>query len=361
MLKFLLYTIIIIHGLIHLIGFAEAFRWMPTPQFTKHISPAAGISWLLTALLFLVAVGLLTAGQREWWQVLTAAILVSQFLIFLFWHDAKWGTLPNVILILVAVAAFSSWQFENEYQKDVALAKQAINNTHELLTEKDLEHLPAIVQQYIIRTGGLQQPKVKSFRVVFDGEMRDKGKDWFTFRSEQYNTIQPASRQFFMKAKMFGITVPGYHRYTQSKATMQIKLFGLIPVVDIGGTELSQAETVTLFNDMCLMAPASLIDPRIQWQPIDSLRVKATFTNAPYTISAELVFNPAGELINFFSDDRYAIADMKKYRFATPLSQYQKINSQLIGTYGEAIWHYPDGEFVYGKFYLKEVEYNPSR
>ncbi|MFN5549203.1 MAG: hypothetical protein ACK5BJ_08625, partial [Bacteroidota bacterium] len=143
MLKFLLYTIIIIHGLIHLIGFAEAFRWMPTPQFTKHISPAAGISWLLTALLFLAAFGLLMAGQRDWWQVLTAAILASQFLIFLFWHDAKWGTLPNVILLVVAVADFSSWQFENEYQKDVALAKQAINNTHELLTEKDLEHLPA--------------------------------------------------------------------------------------------------------------------------------------------------------------------------------------------------------------------------
>ena len=29
-------------------------------------------------------------------------------------------------------------------------------------------------------------------------------------------------------------------------------------------------------------------------------------------------------------------------------------------TYGETIWDYPDGKFVYGKFNLKEVEYNVS-
>ena len=27
-------------------------------------------------------------------------------------------------------------------------------------------------------------------------------------------------------------------------------------------------------------------------------------------------------------------------------------------TYGETIWHYPDGEFIYGKFKLKEIKYN---
>ena len=27
-------------------------------------------------------------------------------------------------------------------------------------------------------------------------------------------------------------------------------------------------------------------------------------------------------------------------------------------TYGEAIWDYPDGAFVYGKFRLKDVVYN---
>jgi hypothetical protein len=29
-------------------------------------------------------------------------------------------------------------------------------------------------------------------------------------------------------------------------------------------------------------------------------------------------------------------------------------------THGEAIWGYPDGNFTYGKFVLKDIQYNPS-
>ncbi len=35
-------------------------------------------------------------------------------------------------------------------------------------------------------------------------------------------------------------------------------------------------------------------------------------------------------------------------------------NDFSLPTYGEAVWHYPAGEFVYGKLYLKSLEYNVS-
>ena len=139
---------------------------------------------------------------------------------------------------------------------------------------------------------------------------------------------------------------------------MEVKLFGLFPVVQAKGIEMNKAETVTVFNDMCLMFPASLIDKRIQWEPIDSKSVKAVFTNGSNKITANLYFNETGQLINFISDDRYAISDMKQYRFSTPVKDYKLINGRNIPTYGEAVWHYPEGEFIYGKFYLKIIEYN---
>ncbi len=55
-----------------------------------------------------------------------------------------------------------------------------------------------------------------------------------------------------------------------------------------------EADTVTMFNDMCLMAPATLIDKRITWQTIDDLTVAETFTNQSVTISAVLQFNDEG-------------------------------------------------------------------
>jgi hypothetical protein len=106
------------------------------------------------------------------------------------------------------------------------------------------------------------------------------------------------------------------------------------------------------------MAPAALIDKRIEWTSIDSLSAKATFTNGVNKITAILYFNEQGQLINFTSDDRYAIGDMKQYRFSTPVKNYKLIDGRNVPTYGETIWHYPDGEFVYGKFTLKSVGYN---
>ena len=80
---------------------------------------------------------------------------------------------------------------------------------------------------------------------------------------------------------------------------MRVKAAGLVSVVDVSGNEMDQGETVTMFNDMCVMAPATLIDPSIVWEPVDASTARATFTNAGHAIRAELSFNEAGELTNF--------------------------------------------------------------
>ena len=54
---------------------------------------------------------------------------------------------------------------------------------------------------------------------------------------------------------------------------------------------------------------------------------------------------------------------MKQYPFSTPVSRYRDLNGYNLPTYGEMIWHYPDGEFVYGKLEINSVAYNgrPSK
>jgi hypothetical protein len=139
---------------------------------------------------------------------------------------------------------------------------------------------------------------------------------------------------------------------------MDVKIFGLFPVVKLKGTEMNKAETVTVFNDMCLLAPASLIDKRIEWMPVDKLSTAAIFTIGTNSIKATLLFNEEGQLINFISDDRYAIGDMKKYRFSTPVSEYGSLNGRNVLQSASTIWQYPEGEFVYGKFRLKNIAFN---
>src|SRR5665647_263409 len=54
-----------------------------------------------------------------------------------------------------------------------------------------------------------------------------------------------------------------------SSATLRVWVASAVTVVDAKGPEMDEAETVTLFNDLCVFAPGVLIDPRIQWQVID--------------------------------------------------------------------------------------------
>jgi len=361
MLKIFFLIVLFIHGMIHILGFLKAYQLAEINQLTQNISKPMGILWLI-ALILLFAVAIqLVSNHDLWWITALAAVILSEVLIILFWQDAKFGTIANIIILLAVIAGYGFWSFENIFKSDLAVSLETSSKIEKnLLTEKDIEHLPLPVQKYLRYAGVINKEKVNNVRIVFDVEMREKGKDWFKATSVQYNFYDEPTRLFFMKAKMFGMTVPGYHRYVEANATMDIRLFGLFPIIKQSGDVMNKTETVTLFNDMCLMVPATLIDKRIQWEPIDSLTTKAVFTNRVISISAMLYFNEAGQLINFTSDDRTAISDMKQYRFSTPVAGYENINGINVMSGGEAVWHYPDGEFVYGKFKLKSIQYNIS-
>ncbi|MGB5371244.1 MAG: DUF6544 family protein [Flavobacteriaceae bacterium] len=357
-MRTILALIFLIHGVIHFMGFAKAYGFGQMTALTKAISKPLGWLWLLAGLLFIVAV-IIYLMKRDTWAILTIiTVVVSQFLIISVWNDAKFGTLGNVILLAAAVIGLATSHFENTYKKEVlnAIDKSTFNNGP--VTEKDLERLPPVVQRYLRYVGALGKPKISNVKIVFEGEMRDKGQDWFKFTSEQYNFFDHPTRLFFMKAKIKGLPTHGYHSYKPDGAGMLIKLLSIFPVVEIQGEEMFPTETVTFFNDLCLFAPARLIDERISWESIDDFSAKATFTTGGAPISAVLSFNEKGQLINFISNDRFSVSEMKSYPFSTPAKDYEIVNGYHLATHGEAIWHYPDGEFVYGKFKLISITYN---
>mgnify|MGYP005666416263 CR=1 FL=1 len=359
MLRYLLIFIIVVHGLIHLLGFLKAFELASIEQLTQTIGKPMGLLWLVATLLFLVTgVTFLLNSQHWFWWALTAVVL-SQILIFSSWQDAKVGTIANGIILVAAIVGLGTWSFENGFRKEVRAGLQrGVEIPAEILAESDLEHLPAPVQRYLRYTGAVGQPKVKNFRATFEGQMRKQGEEWFNFTSEQYNFFDEPERLFFMKARVKGLPTAGYHAFKAGAASMDIRVLSLIPVAHQDGELLRQAETVTLFNDMCLMAPATLIDERIKWTAIDKNTAKADFTNHDITISATLYFNEKGALVNFISNDRYEVNVMQQLPFSTPVQGYQTLNNRQVMRSGDAVWHYPEGEFVYGKFGLKSLDYN---
>jgi hypothetical protein len=365
-MKFFIPILLFFHGAIHLIGFVKAFKLTTIEQISKPISETLGIFWLLTFIVFLIA-AIAYISKQNWWCILAiAAILLSTILIISVWQDAKFGMIPNVIILLVVIIGYANVSFHNNYQVDVQTAlKQTKTMTASVLTELDIAGLPEPVQKYIRYAGYVGKPKVNNFKMEFSGGIRKNAQsEWMQFTTEQYNFVDASKRLFYMNATMNHIPLAGYHCFKNGIAYMDIRLLSMFKVQYMAGKEMNIAETVTFFNDMCCMAPATLIDKRIKWLEVKGNNVKVSFTNNNICISALLYFNDNGELINFVSNDRFALSDkstMKQFPWSTPLKDYKVINGHKLASYAEMIYSYPEGDFCYGTFKLKSIEYNAQK
>lgn len=271
-----------------------------------------------------------------------------------------------ILLLIIAVAAFIAYQAQGVRRIYKAEAARRLARTEKsdpgILTENDIKYLPRPVQKYLIYTGVLGKEKVLNYRMVCEGAMKpDPQKDWAQIRTEQYSFTDNTGRLYFIQGNFSGLPAVGMDSYLDRKGSMLIKLGGLIKVVDAAGPEMDQGALVTLFNDMCLLAPATLIDGRIRWEELDGGTVKASFEDKGINISAVLYFNAEGQMTNFVTDDRYYSTtgkDYQKVRWSTPVKDYKDFNGIKLASSGEAIWHFPQGDYCYAKVNIKEVQYN---
>lgn len=276
-------------------------------------------------------------------------------------HDPKRNIFPMIISTLLALAGCASLpeRFAGRVREE--LARQPLAPPR-IVVEADAAHLPPPVHRYLQRTGAFGRPQVQRFRAVMQAEMfRKPGAAPFTGPVVQYSFLGEPTRLFSMRSRMFGLPVHVFHDYSQAKARMQVRVSSLVNVNDLSGPELDGAETVTVLNDVCVMAPSLLVDPRFSWEAVDERSARVTFRNGPHRVSALLLFDEAGDLVNFVSDDRAALQEdgtLKRYRWSTPLSGWRDFGGRRLPSRGEAIHHYPEGPFTYGIFQIRSLEYD---
>ncbi|MCC6874936.1 MAG: hypothetical protein IT378_11580 [Sandaracinaceae bacterium] len=353
-------AVMLVHGLIHLMGFLKAFGIAELPQLKRPIGKPMGVVWLAACAAVLTTVVVSLVWPADAWMIGVAALVLSQVAIVSSWSDAKFGTLANAILFVAVLVNFLSEgptsfpaQMREEVTRELARPQDA-----PVVTEADLEPLPAPVRRYVRATGFVGQPRVHNYRLRFRGRLRtgpDAG--WMPFEVEQQSFARPSARYFLMRASMFGVPAQAYHRFA-GQASMRVVIAGLYPMVDERGPEMDRAETVTLFNDMCILAPGTLLDPAIVWEPAGDRTANARFTHGAHTIRATLLFDEQGLLANFVSDDRSR--NEREGRFTTPVRNYRSYGPYRIASYGEAHWHPPEGEYSYGEFELVDLAYNVS-
>lgn len=352
----LLTVMLVLHGLVHLLGVVAAFDLVDLGVPLEPIGPLAGLGWLLAGLLFVGAAAAVVRAPRTWWIPALAAIIVSQIVIAVSWNDARAGTVPNVAFLLAAIAAAvqaRTSSFSARYAQEVGerAGRTAIAPP---VTEADLARVPPAVATYLRRAGIVGRPIPHTVEATFRGRLRNGATaPWMPIEAAQHSFFDEGARLFLLRAAMRGLPFEAFHRFVGASATMEVRVAGLLDVVDARGPEMDRSETVTHFNDMCLLAPATLLDPTIRWEVLDDRRVRATYQRRKWSIAAILSFDAAGDLEGFASDDRSQTADGKTYQSAT----WSTVSSDpreypggvRLASRGRARWSGPGEPFDYAR------------
>lgn len=362
-MKLAISLLLTIHGGIHVLGFIKAIRPDAVPMLRRDLSLPVGVMWLVVGDWLVLTAVLYQIDYAKWWVPAAIGVVCSQLLIVASWSDAKWGTTANLVLLLPVLLQFAQQRFRERFSTAVAQAfLSGSGRDTALLRDTDMARLPVVVQRYIRYSGAIGQPHVRCFKVAMSGDLRrDSGAEWMPFEAVQYNFVEPAQRYFFLNATMSKLPVAGFHSYDNGAAFMDIRLFSMIPVQRQNGREMDTAETVTFFNDMCCLAPGTLIDPRIRWYDSGPDYAHAKFTVRGITVSASLEFDASGRLICFKSSDRFATkgTEMRRQPWETPLTEYRAYGDYNLASGAQAIYHDPSGSFCYGRFGVDSVIYNP--
>jgi hypothetical protein len=235
-----------------------------------------------------------------------------------------------------------------------------------VVTEADLARLPDPVARYVRRSKAVGQPKIANFYAEIHGRIRGgPGDPWMTFTGRQLNTYgDTPQRLFYLDATMHGLPVTVFHVFDEHGASMRGKVLSLLPILDAEGPEMDRGETVTMLNDLVVFAPGALVDAPVQWTELSSSRVRATYTREDQSVTAELVFSPAGDLVDFISHDRSrastAGSSFTRLPWNTPLTRYGVLLDRRVAVEGVGMWDAPapEGHFVYIDFYVDALAYN---
>ena len=269
------------------------------------------------------------------------------------------------VLLIVVVSISFRWYFGTEkmfYDAVKEELKSVEKGDDEIIVVEDLESLPELLQNYLKKAGVIDKPRVKFFKVEMTGEMvMDRGKEFAPVKADQYTFLESGTRLFYISMDFKGIPINGIHYYNSEEAFMKIKVLDLIKVIDNSGQMMQKAETVTYFNDLCIMAPGGLLEENIKWEVIDDKQVMGTLSKHGHEVSAILTFNEDGMLENFISEDRIYIdskGNSSNIPWSTPMSTFGSVGEFHLPKAGKAIWHFMEEDFTYIHLTLENVSVN---
>lgn len=273
-------------------------------------------------------------------------------------------------IIFVLVGALMIWfnisysPIKKQFQNDVAslVEDNKLLDRNEVFAKEDFADLPTVIQKYIESCGYIETPKMSYLKMEYHNVDFSQGKNGPTLNIDytQYNFINEPCRMALIDSSMFGIPFEGYDYYQNGTGGMKGVIAKVITLFDQKGADMDKACLATFLAES-LFAPTILLQDYITFEEISDFEVQATITYGGQTASGVFTFNEQYEMISFTTNDRAATGtdgSMEYIPWSAICSDYHFSESGIKHpTKFQAVWNYPDEDFVYFDGIISEVTY----
>jgi len=368
MSRILFSTFMLVHGLIHLLGFAKQWEWaeisllsgktlLPVSEATTRL---LGAGWFTAYVLFMLASYGCYRRQNWWMPTTLVALILSQSLIVFYWSDAWAGTLVNVFIVGVLATLYARDRFDRQIVAEIRMLFNPAGPRGQIVSTERLSGLPLPVQRWLRASGVVGKKEIQTVRLLQKGYMHTSPIGYhLPVEAEQFIRIdQPG---FIWKAELQAFSflpILGRDKYLAGRGHMWIKALSMISLVNAQGLKIDQGTLLRFLGEICWI-PSAALSPYITWRAIDNRSAECTMTYEGVTASA---------VFRFDEYDRVVAVSANRYRGGDKNSQLTPwvVTCQAWGTHqgvkiptqGYVTWKLPAQDFRYYEWEITDIEFD---
>lgn len=355
---------VIIHGLIHILGFLKGFGIKEVKELSLSISKPLGLMWLAASILLLVYASFQLTSNKYGWAIGFVAVILSQILVIHFWADAKFGTLPNIIILVVSIIGYGNYNFHQLTERETnQLLDRSTSSNEIVIAAPDIENLPEPVKKWLIRSGMVGKPDIKVGKLYQHAKMKLKPEqeDWMSATALQYSTITEPAFIWTANVKMNSLlSFQGRDKFEEGKGEMLIKLNSIINVVNEKGVKIDEGAMQRYLGEM-VWFPSLALSSYIRWEVIDSTSAKATMEYKGTTGSGIFYFNSDGDFVKFsalrFMGNK---KDSEKHPWVLRVDGYKEFEGIRVPALMSATWELKDGDWTWLRLEIMDLKFNEN-
>jgi hypothetical protein len=348
-MKIIFFIILLLHSLIHLMGFLKAFRLSSFEQLSQEISKPAGILWLLAALLFSIAAVLYLSEAALWYFPALAGVAISSALIISVWSDAKYGMIANVIVLTAAAISIGAATMQKmiDREKQLMLSQVSAGMDKPVDTKKPA-NLPVPVQRWLKQSGAMERPMIKTVWLAQKALMKMKpGQEkWHNARAEQWVTTEKPAFLWKVNMDMSPVMkITGRDKFVSGRGEMLIRMNGLINLVDAHGPKMDEGTLQRFLGEM-VWYPSAALHNYITWEALDENSARATMQVNGTSGSGVFTFDAQGNFRSY-SAMRYKgnAPDAQRYRWVINAHAHTVFDGISIPSKLDAVWELEEGDW----------------